>query len=130
MLNTARQLGSVLGGAVIGAVLQSRLAAELRDQAVARSGHLPPAPRERFVDAFHGSGGLEVGAGQGGARLGADAPADVARLAVDVFRHAFVAALHPTLALAAAILAAAAGLALTARSLRRRAPATEGAPQS
>jgi EmrB/QacA subfamily drug resistance transporter len=130
LLNTSRQLGSVLGGAVIGAVLQSRLAAELRDGAGARAGELPPGERARFVDAFHGSGGLEVGAGQTGAQLGAGAPADVVRLAVDVFRHAFVDALRPTLGLAAIVLVLAAGGAFAARSARRQAPAPEGAPSS
>jgi EmrB/QacA subfamily drug resistance transporter len=128
LLNTSRQLGSVLGGAVIGAVLQSRLAVELRDGAVARAGELPAGERGRFVDAFHGSGGLEVGAGQTGARLGANAPADVVRLAVDVFRHAFVDALRPTLGIAVIVLVLAAGGALAARSARRRAPVVNAGP--
>ena len=126
LLNTSRQLGSVLGGAVIGAVLQSRLAAELHDGALARAGELPAGERPRFIDAFQGPGGLDVGAGQTGAQFGAGAPADVVRLGVDVFRHAFVDALRPTLALAAVVLALAGGLALAARSARRRAPAADG----
>jgi EmrB/QacA subfamily drug resistance transporter len=118
VLNTTRQLGSVLGGAVIGAVLQNRLAVELRDGALARASELPPGQRGRFVDAFTTAGGLEVGAGQTGAQLGAAAPPDVARLATDVFRHAFVDALRPTLALAAIVLMLAAGGALAVRGRR------------
>jgi EmrB/QacA subfamily drug resistance transporter len=128
LLNTTRQIGSVLGGAVIGAILQNRLAVELRDGAAARAGELPAGQRPGFVHAFGSSGGLEVGAGQSGARLGTDVPADVARLASDVFRHAFVNALRPTLAVAAIVLALAAGGALAVRSARRPrgAPAVEG----
>jgi EmrB/QacA subfamily drug resistance transporter len=119
LLNTTRQLGSVLGGAIIGAVLQNRLAAELRDGAVARASELPAPQRPGFLDAFRTSGGLEVGAGQSGARFGPDTPEPVVRLAVDVFRHAFVDALRPTLALAAIVLALAAGGAIAVRSTRR-----------
>jgi EmrB/QacA subfamily drug resistance transporter len=41
VLNTTRQLGSVLGAAVVGAVLQNQLAASLRDQAASASRQLP-----------------------------------------------------------------------------------------
>jgi EmrB/QacA subfamily drug resistance transporter len=129
LLNTTRQLGAVLGGAAIGAVLQNRLAVELRDGAAARAGELPPGQRAGFVDAFSASGGLEVGAGQSGARLPVGTPEDVVQLALDVFRHAFVDALRPTLALAAAVLVLAAGGALAVRSGRpaRRGVVAEGA---
>ncbi|GLZ07073.1 MFS transporter [Actinomadura sp. NBRC 104412] len=102
--NTARQVGSVLGSAVIGAVLQNRLAVALHDEAVTRASALPPDLRAGFVDGFAGAakGGLEVHAGQAeGRRLPPGVPADVAHraqeLAGQVFAHGFVDALTPTM---------------------------------
>lgn len=65
--NALRQVGSVLAGAVIGAVLQARLASSLTEQARARAGQLPVAYRESFVAAFS-KAESDVGAGQQGAR--------------------------------------------------------------
>jgi EmrB/QacA subfamily drug resistance transporter len=69
VLNTTRQLGSVLGSAVVGAVLQALLAVSLHDQAVARAGGLPPQVQQPFVDSFAQAArfGFQVGAGQTGA---------------------------------------------------------------
>src|SRR5262249_17689557 len=74
MLNTRRQLGSVGGLAVMGAVLQSRLVSAMRDRATADAVQLPAPLRQGFVDSFAraGSTGLQVGRGQSG---GAQAPA-------------------------------------------------------
>src|SRR6202035_4130300 len=52
VLNTTRQLGSAIGAAVVGAVLQNRLAASLHDQAVASAHQLPPAFQGPFVNGF------------------------------------------------------------------------------
>jgi EmrB/QacA subfamily drug resistance transporter len=121
VLNTARQLGSVIGGAVIGAVLQSRLVATLHDQAVARAGELPAGERGGLVRAFDVQGGLDVGAGQTGGHVGG-ASAQLARVAGEVFRHGFVDALRPTLAVAAVVLVVAGVGALAARAPRAPAP--------
>ena len=58
--NTIRQVGSVIGSAAVGALLQNRLAAALREEATARAGQLPPAYRDPFVRGFEqaASGGL------------------------------------------------------------------------
>jgi len=108
--NTARQVGSVLGSAVIGAVLQNRLAVALHDEAVTRASALPPDLRSGFVDGFAGAakGGLEVHAGQAeGPRLPPGVPADVAHraqeLAGQVFAHGFVDALKPTMVVPVAV---------------------------
>ncbi|GLZ09919.1 MFS transporter [Actinomadura sp. NBRC 104425] len=117
--NTIRQIGSVLGSAVVGAVMQNRLAAALRDEAVARSGAVPAQLRERFVAGFANAakGGLEVGVGQTGAhQLPSNVPPSVAHrvqeVAAQVFGHGFVHALAPTIAVpvAAVLLGAAACL--------------------
>ncbi|WP_329519626.1 DHA2 family efflux MFS transporter permease subunit [Spirillospora sp. NBC_01491] len=105
--NTVRQIGSVLGSAAVGAVLQNRLASSLKDEAAARAAGLPPDVRPQFVDGFAGAakGGLEVGASQHGAaqHLPPGVPPSVAHhvqeAAAQVFGHGFVSAMKPTMAL-------------------------------
>ncbi|MQA80678.1 MAG: DHA2 family efflux MFS transporter permease subunit [Streptosporangiales bacterium] len=133
--NTIRQLGGVIGGAVVGAVLQNRLASALHDQAQAHAAQLPAPFRDRFVDGFDraASGGLQLGTGQSGADI--DLPKDldpqtaeqVGRLAHDVFVQAYVDAMHPTLAVPIAVLAAA-GLACLGISRHRRSPTSPPPP--
>jgi EmrB/QacA subfamily drug resistance transporter len=106
-LNTIRQVGSVIGTASAGAVMQSQLASALKDEAAKRSAALPPAYRAQFVEGFQhaAKGGLEVGAGQQGIaqHLPANVPPNVAaqlgRLAGEVFDHGFVHAMKPTMGL-------------------------------
>jgi EmrB/QacA subfamily drug resistance transporter len=113
VLNTTRQTGAALGTAAIGAVLESRLASALHDQAVVHSAQVPVPLRESFVDAFNstGQGGLEVGPGQAGgaAQLPPGVPPDVMQqlqgLFHDVFVNAFVIAMRPSLLVAIAVLA-------------------------
>jgi len=106
-----RQLGAVIGSAAVGAVLQNRLAAELKDKTVVFADQLPPEFRQPFIDGFAnaGSDGLEVGPSQTGSfDLPADVPAQVVeqlqQIAQEVFANAFVAAARPTLALPIAVL--------------------------
>jgi EmrB/QacA subfamily drug resistance transporter len=116
VINTLQELGTVIASAVVGAVLQNRLAAALHDQAVARSAQLPADLRARFVDGFSHAAhnGFEVGAGQTGTslQLPPGVPAQVARLLQDaahnVFTHAFVDAMRPTMILPLAIIVLAA----------------------
>jgi len=111
VLNTTRQLGSVLGAAVTGAVLQSQLAVALQERAVTASAQLPAAARPGFVDGFARAAraGLQVGRGQdGGAQLPAGIPDQLRQqllsLAHDVFVNGYVAALRPTVLVAVAVL--------------------------
>jgi EmrB/QacA subfamily drug resistance transporter len=112
VLNTVRQLGGSVGSAVIGAVLQNRLASELHDQAVIKAAQLPQAFRAQFVNGFShaASSGFQVGVGQtGGANLPAAIPAAVVqtlrRLFKQVFDQAYTNAVRPTLAVSIAVLA-------------------------
>jgi len=109
ILNTTRQLGSAVGLAVIGAVLQSQLSSALHDRAVADSAQLPPQVRQGFVDGFANAvkGGLQVGRGEsGGSGIPAGLPpalvSQVQRLVHDVFVGAFTTAMRPTLGVAVA----------------------------
>ena len=63
VLNTIRQVGLVIGTAVVGALLQNRLVSAMADQASARSAALPPQVRGRFVAGIENSAknGIQVG---------------------------------------------------------------------
>jgi EmrB/QacA subfamily drug resistance transporter len=118
VVNTIQELGGVMAGAAIGAVLQSRLATALHDQAVHFSSQVPAPYQGRFVDAFNGVAqhGFQVGAGQ----TGAGVPAAIQAVAHQVFAHAFVDAARVSLLLPIGIifLAAVATLGVRVRPLQ------------
>ncbi len=124
--NALRQVGSVLAAAVIGAVIQSQLASELKDQAQQRAGAVPAAYRGTFVQSFaHAArNGLQVGAGESGTArtLTPSVPQDIATriqdIATQVFTHAYVQALKPTMAVPAAIMLLGAASCLAVKKLR------------
>lgn len=112
VLNTTRQLGGVLGGAVVGAVLQNQLATTMRARAIQDAAALPAAIQQRFIDGFSnlGQGGIEVGPGQSGlSQLPSGIPpilaGQIQSLAHDVFVNGFIAAMKPTLSVTIAMLA-------------------------
>jgi EmrB/QacA subfamily drug resistance transporter len=112
LLNTTRQLGGVLGSAVVGAVLQYELARSLHDQAVIRAAALPPELRQRFVDGFASAvkGGLQVGRGESGTvqqAAGSLPPLvlqQLQQLSHDVFAYGFIDAMRPSLLVGVAVL--------------------------
>jgi EmrB/QacA subfamily drug resistance transporter len=133
VLNTIRQLGAVIGSAVIGAVLQNQLATTLHDQAVNHAAALPPQFRAQFIATFSNvsSKGFEIGTGQTGAKLPAGIPPAVAQqlsaIAHDVFVSGYIDAMKNTFILPVAFLAF---TALTTVLIRRRKRvAAEQAPQ-
>lgn len=105
--NTSRQIGSVVGSAAMGAILQNRLAASLQHEAANRAGQLPAQARGPFVAGFTkaAKGGMEIGAGRTGAsqNLPQTLPKEVAgqitKAAEAVFGHGYVTAMKPTMAL-------------------------------
>ncbi|MEU9209864.1 DHA2 family efflux MFS transporter permease subunit [Streptomyces sp. NPDC048415] len=104
--NALRQVGSVLAGAVVGAVLQAQLASSLTDQARRHAVQLPAAYRDGFVGAFS-KAESDVNAQQSvGAPSGL--PHDVADrmrdLGGQVFGHGFVDAMGPAVLVSAAVL--------------------------
>jgi EmrB/QacA subfamily drug resistance transporter len=131
VLNTIRQLGAAIGSAVVGALLQNRLAVSLHDQAVNHASQLPAAFRDQFVAAFSNisSKGFEIGTGQSGAQLPSNIPpaaaARVAAIAHDVFVSGYIDAMHSTFVLPVAFLAF---TALTTVLIKRQPRAEVAAP--
>ena len=123
LLSTIQELGGVLGGAAIGALLQNRLAIALHAQAVHNAAQLPPGVRDPFVASFNAAAkaGFDVGRGQtgGSVPVPAGVPASVAqeigRLAAAVFTHGYVDAMRPTLLLPIALVLLAAVSAVAVR---------------
>jgi EmrB/QacA subfamily drug resistance transporter len=111
VLNAARQVGSSFGAAILGAVLQARLAAAFPAQAALVGRRLPVTVRLGFVRLFRDAarGGLQLGAGQdGGVRVPADVPQRLVErlhpLVQAAFAGAFVRALGPSVDVAAGIM--------------------------
>ena len=134
VLNTIRQLGAAIGSAVVGAILQNRLAISLHDQAVSHASALPAQFRAQFIAAFSSvaSNGFEIGTGENGARLPAGIPPAAAHqltvLAHDVFVSAFIDAMKSTFILPVVFLAFTAATTLLIRRTPRSA-AVEQAPR-
>jgi EmrB/QacA subfamily drug resistance transporter len=109
--NTTRQLGGVLGSAVIGAVLQNRLATTLHDEAVARTSSLQPSVAQRIVDAFSSAtqNGLQIGKQAGSFPLPPGIPPAVAhqiqQIGHDIFAYGFIDAMRPTILVGVLVLA-------------------------
>lgn len=138
VLNTTRQVGGAIGSAVVGAVLQNRLAVSLHDQAVSYSAQLPSqvpqTVRQKFVDGFSNAvkSGLAVGhtsSSSAGQVSGAppQVAAEIARISHDVFAYGFIDAMRPTLAVPIAVLALSSlsCLAIKRRKRTEQAPAAE-----
>jgi EmrB/QacA subfamily drug resistance transporter len=137
VISTIQELGGVLASAVIGALLQNRLALALHARAVESAAQLPSRARAPFVASFSNAArhGFQVGRGETGGRvhLPPGTPAQVAQQIVDaarsVFGHAFVDAMRPSMALAVAIVVLAAVASLAVRQpVAVEAPAREEVP--
>ncbi|WP_346342079.1 DHA2 family efflux MFS transporter permease subunit [Streptomyces sp. SID2563] len=130
--NTIRQIGSVLGASVVGAVLQSRLATTLHEEAATRSSGLPAQSREGFVDAFSSGASPDADTikelAQG---LPTAAARQLAAAAEAVYDHGFVTTMHSTLILPLGAIVGSVLLCLAAknhRSAQKAAAAEQVAP--
>ena len=125
MINTVRQVGSVIGVAAIGALLQNRLAASLPAEAASRARSLPPQDRSRFVSGFTHAAqqGSAANPAQGNVKLPPGTPASLAtefhRLANEVFSAGYVTAMHSTLIMPIALLVVASLSCLGIQRVRR-----------
>jgi EmrB/QacA subfamily drug resistance transporter len=114
VMNTTRQVGSVLGTAAVGALLQNRLVASLTSEATARSGVLPANLRTPFVSGFRqaASGGLVGGSGSSAIKTPPGTPssvvAELQRLGAEVFSSGYVHAMRWTMLMPIAVVGLAA----------------------
>jgi EmrB/QacA subfamily drug resistance transporter len=110
MLNTTRQVGSVIGTAAVGALLENRLTSTLPAAASARDGALPPAVRTHLVAGFTAAArsGSAVGTGGSTFKLPAGTPqsvvAEIGRIAREAFSYGYVTAMHQTFIMPIAVL--------------------------
>ncbi len=115
VMNTTRQVGSVIGTAAVGALLQNRLVASLTSEASARADALPANLRTPFVNGFGqaASSGL-VGGGSGSSAIKtppgtpSSVVADLQRLAAEVFSNGYVHAMRWTMLMPIAVVGLAA----------------------
>jgi len=114
VMNTTRQVGSVIGTAAVGALLQNRLAAALTSEATARSAALPPQFRAPFIRGFQqaAASGLAGGSGSSSVSVPRGTPASLAaelqRLGAEVFSVGYVHAMRWTMVMPIAVVALAA----------------------
>ncbi|HJP77132.1 MAG TPA: DHA2 family efflux MFS transporter permease subunit [Pseudonocardiaceae bacterium] len=111
LLNTSRQFGSSIGSAVVGGVLATLLAGDMRAKAGTAAAGLAPPDRSPFLHGFANLGqtGLSVGRGQsGGAVIAADVPeplrTQLQHLVHTIFTGSYVDAMRTTLIIPAALL--------------------------
>jgi EmrB/QacA subfamily drug resistance transporter len=134
--NTLRQVGSVVGSAAVGALLQHQLVNTLKDEATKRSAALPADVRSGFVQGFAASAksGIQVSpsTASGPAGLPADVAARIQQIGLEVFQHGYVRAMHPTLVLpiVAALVASALCLLATRHTTGQQPPSPAAAPES
>ncbi len=120
VLNTTRQVGSVIGTAAVGALLQNRLVSSLTGRATAVSASLPPPARGPFVSGFRqaAASGL-IGAPARSAAPAGTSPglaAQLRRLGAEVFPQGYVVAMRWTMILPISVVALAAASCLALRS--------------
>jgi EmrB/QacA subfamily drug resistance transporter len=111
VINTTRQVGSVIGTAAVGALLENRMVVTLTAQATRSAGSLPPRFRGQFVSGFRQAASSLTG--------GAPAPshaagvphalaAELARLGAITFTDGYVPAMRQTMILPIAVVLVAA----------------------
>ncbi|MFD7033866.1 DHA2 family efflux MFS transporter permease subunit [Streptomyces sp. NPDC059917] len=119
--NTLRQMGSVIGASVVGALMQHQLISEVHSGAAARAGELPATARDRFVDGFGSADAVQAGGHPNLTGLSQDVAAQVTRLAHEVYGDGFLGMMHTTLMLPVLALALGVGAATATRSHVKRA---------
>jgi EmrB/QacA subfamily drug resistance transporter len=105
VLNTTRQVGSVIGTAAVGALLQNRLADSLTSQARLRTAGLPATAQHHIIAGFQAAArsGVGIGAGQGGgsitgpAGLPASLVPQIERITHAIFTNGYVSAMRGTM---------------------------------
>lgn len=103
--NTPRQVGGVLGTAVLGALLSARINADLPEEAQEQAAQLPSELRDQFLAAAGSAGNFSPPSVPSGLSV---SEADLfRRLGDNAFATSFTHAMHVTFLVAAAVLIAA-----------------------
>ncbi|NED92839.1 DHA2 family efflux MFS transporter permease subunit [Streptomyces sp. SID11233] len=123
--NTMRQLGSVIGSAAIGALMQHQLISQVHSGAVDRASGLPDGVRSTFVSSFAAEDARASGARHVAAAVPHDVAATAEKLARQVYGDGYLAMLHTTTLLPICALAVGVVAALAATSHTRRAAAPQ-----
>jgi len=121
VLSTTRQVGSLMGIAILGAVLQNRIAANVRSGLETVAG-IPDEVRRRIVDGL-AEGGMQMGAPAGAPGL----PAEGAAMLETLFKGWLTDAINTTFVVGVAICVAGGLCALALRSHVDRHPVDGGA---
>jgi hypothetical protein len=88
VFNTTRQVGTVIGTAGVGALLQNRLVAGFTSQVQQRASHLPAADRNKLLAGFQAAAKSGLAGGPNRHAGG---------LQTEIFTHGFVQAMRPTM---------------------------------
>jgi MFS family permease len=131
MLNTIRQVGSVIGTAAVGALLQNRLASSLMAEATRRSVILPPNVRQAFIGGFAQAATFTAGTSSAVTVPKGTPPglaAELRRLSTEVFSVGYVQAMRWTMVMPIAVIGLAAVSCLAIRR-RGREPSNTLEPQ-
>jgi MFS family permease len=117
LFNTTRQVGTVIGTAGVGALLQNRIVAGFTSQAALRTASLPAPARLKIITEFRQAArsGVQVGSGR-----------STRGLAGQIFTHGFVQGMRPTMAVPILILLIGAASCLAIRQRAR--PPEQAAP--
>ncbi|GGN46502.1 DHA2 family efflux MFS transporter permease subunit [Streptomyces fuscichromogenes] len=126
--NTIRQLGSVIGSAGIGALMQHELTSQVRSGARTRATALPASARDGFRTAFVADDSRAAGARHVAASVPRELAATAGRLAREVYADGYLAMVHTTMllpvcALAVGLLACCAATSHTRRAAAGKKPA-------
>jgi EmrB/QacA subfamily drug resistance transporter len=111
VLSTTRQVGSLMGIAILGAVLQNRIEANIREGVLAIQG-MPEAVKQRIVAGMASLDQLRAGAPQGASQM----PAQARQLMEGLFKGWFTDAINTTFVVGVAICLAGGVAALFLRS--------------
>jgi EmrB/QacA subfamily drug resistance transporter len=119
VFNTTRQVGTVIGTAGVGALLQNRLIAGFTSQVQQRAGGLPPTARQALLAQFRAAAksGLTSGGGQ-----------HASPLATQIFTHGFIQGMRPTMFAPILFLFAGAALCFFIRQQPRPAAGADATP--
>lgn len=123
VVSSVRQIGSVLGIAVMGAVLQNRAVSYLREgiaaQLDAAPFTLPPGTKEQILDAV-GSSAINMGEMQAGGGLGAALPENL--ISMDFIMGEFARSMRTTYLVSIILMVVGAALALATRGRLKKRP--------